>query len=338
MKKSFFISLVFSFSFNAFSITCPTVKDNTNSFKIERQSLFNRIKIKSKHILNLNCIEYIGDIPKKKFLSGLKEITFSKKLASKTIQCQKSIQALQFNEIDFSNPNWRPQGISFDKDLIYVSWYNRKMINGDFSTENGPLGQRISIINRKSLTYEHFRVLDKEGKPIIGHSDGISSDGNILYLANYNEGIYVFDLNSINLKNSSITPVAHISSKNCRFKMYRFGNLSFKDNHLYFTNYSTTAKDSMLFKYSLNENKIEIDLTQKLPSNIQGYAISGAHHFFISPVTKQESFLHKINDNNIKTFTILEGAEDLELLNQELMTVTEFENKRYILDLSNYLP
>ncbi|SEG23642.1 hypothetical protein SAMN05444920_102298 [Nonomuraea solani] len=105
-----------------------------------------------------------------------------------------------FDDKDQDTADWYPQGLtgSEDSDSIgvpafLVSWY--------FKPAAGERGIRLSFVSPKTLKYRHALLVlakpDGSYGPINIHAGGIACHGDLLYVADTEKGLRVFDLNKV---------------------------------------------------------------------------------------------------------------------------------------------
>lgn len=99
---------------------------------------------------------------------------------------------------DDEDENWYPQGITglrkAGKKYLLVSWYDK----------NKRKGVRVSLVdvtNPEDIRYRHILLVEpsqKKGfRPINIHAGGLATRKNVIYVADTNYGIRVFDINFI---------------------------------------------------------------------------------------------------------------------------------------------
>ncbi|MCP4913424.1 MAG: hypothetical protein GY909_09900 [Oligoflexia bacterium] len=342
MKKSLFIS-AFALSFySPFTLgkSCVTINEFTSN-----SSLISTIKNNSKHFLNGNCLV-------KKLNSPIERTNFSivsYLLERKTVQNYDSNDCLEttslsFDELDQNDHEWRPQGVAVQNDLGFVSWYHRLKVNGQITNQNGELGMRLSIIDLKTGAYNHFLLLDKDENRIIGHADGLAVQDNLLFVADYNFGLHIFDLNKINTYNKSIKRLGFLSTQKCRFPIYQMANLSLTKEKLLFTPYQQNSNRLNLFEIGLNDilTKDRIGtkmIHQQLPfKKVQGIGEISSNedskYIFLSQKDDKTSHLSlsTLNaDSKNQQFILPAGIEDAEVVNNVIYSVTEFEKRKSFL-------
>ncbi|MEV0389815.1 hypothetical protein [Nonomuraea sp. NPDC050643] len=105
-----------------------------------------------------------------------------------------------FDDKDQDTLDWYPQGLtgsadsdSFGVPAFLVSWY--------FKPKAGERGIRVSFVNPKTLKYRHALLVlakpDGSYGPINIHAGGIACHGDLLYVADTERGLRVFDLNNV---------------------------------------------------------------------------------------------------------------------------------------------
>jgi hypothetical protein len=105
-----------------------------------------------------------------------------------------------FDDKDQDTPDWYPQGLTGSDDsgnigipAFMISWY--------FKPKTGERGIRVSFLSPKSLKYQHALLVlarpDGSYGPINIHAGGIACFGDLLYVADTERGLRVFDLNNV---------------------------------------------------------------------------------------------------------------------------------------------
>jgi hypothetical protein len=105
-----------------------------------------------------------------------------------------------FDDKDQDTTDWYPQGLTCAEDsgsigvpAFMVSWY--------FKPEAGERGIRVSFASPKSLKYQHALLVEAKPDgsygPIDIHAGGIAAHGDLLYVADTERGLRVFDLGNL---------------------------------------------------------------------------------------------------------------------------------------------
>lgn len=112
---------------------------------------------------------------------------------------------IKWDSTDQGTSDWTPQGLALGVlgsiDYSIVSWhYNNPSSSGNIYAPNG---SRISILDTTSLsstTYRNVILVKPTGtgtySPVLLHVGGLAIAGNYLYVADTDDGMWVFDLNN----------------------------------------------------------------------------------------------------------------------------------------------
>lgn len=342
LRRNLFTSLVlFSTTLSfAYGKSCVEV----SSFK-QNSSLLTKLKTNTKHFLNGNCLV-------KKINSPIEKTNFTivpyllERQARANIEINDCYQltSLTFDKQDQEDHQWRPQGVSFQNGYGFVSWYHRKTIDGKLTNQNGELGMRLSIIDLKTGLYNHFLLIDKDEKRIIGHADGLVVKDNLAFVADYNYGIHIFDLNNVNSYNRSIKRLGSIKTDSCRFPIYQMANLSLYNEKISFTPYQQQPDKLNLFQFELEDifNKERFGakmVNQQLPfQKVQGFSEykhkDQNKYLFLSQKGELNSQLiltDMKNGSKVFKYNLPAGIEDAEVKDKEVVTVTEFDKRKAFL-------
>tara|TARA_R110002072_G_scaffold64203_5_gene159765 strand:- start:108629 stop:109681 length:1053 start_codon:yes stop_codon:yes gene_type:complete len=310
----------------------------------DNSSVIQNTKYRIKSFLNGKCLHRVKTTPLTiKSMDKVKLLNFiapqALELRDTRNTCLKMTK-LSFSQRDQKDNTWRPQGVAKVKDIAFISWYHRKKISGALTLQNGNEGMRISIIDLEKLKYQHYKVKDESGKTIIGHADGLAIYENLLFLADYHYGIHILDLQSIDHRKKIISRINSISTENCQFPIYKFGNLSINQKNMTMQFSAYPSKQNIL---NINSLKIK-DLISKerdlsihsekrgLPySKVQGLAQHDHSYYILNQNDHTSSTLTKTDLNTQTTYLLPSGVEDAEIFENELMTVTELDENKSIL-------
>jgi len=89
----------------------------------------------------------------------------------------------QWDRKDCDTKDWYPQGIDGRGGTILVSWYSKR---------DGTA--RLSVVDVKARRYGHVALVTADGKPVKTHAGGLAWREDLLYVADTNRGLRVFDL------------------------------------------------------------------------------------------------------------------------------------------------
>lgn len=343
MRKKLIIKIFFLF---IFFCKCSFASSCGEEIKIiSKNSFLKNVKFKIKNTFNNSCFKKSieGDLyPKKLDISNIKKITFSRKL-SKNYHKDDCIAYDQyyFDKEDQEDDSWRPQGATMVKEFAMISWYHRAGINGELTLKNGEKGMRLSLINLEDGTYDHIGFRDELNQIIVGHGDGLAIYKNLLFLADYNYGIHIFDMNQLDVKKMLLKRINSIKVDQCKFPLYKFGNLSFGNFRgkkvLSFSNY-TNISDKLHLQYMTIESLIngaQIDhgiIHLSLPyTKVQGVTMRGPDYYFTRQSAENKSELIKTNLLGQVVYALPPGVEDSQAFDNQLITVTEFNKNKSII-------
>ena len=106
-------------------------------------------------------------------------------------------EGYQWNEGDEDTDHFHPQGITGDdeKNMDVVSWHGQP--GGDGPSDRG----RVSFVDRDKGTYRHVLLVDAkedgEFDQVETHAGGITMRGPLMYVAETNDGLSVYDTRDI---------------------------------------------------------------------------------------------------------------------------------------------
>jgi len=89
----------------------------------------------------------------------------------------------QWDRVDSSTSEWYPQGVDGRGHLLLVSWYSK--LTG---------AARLSVVDLDAGRYGHVALVTGDGKPVKTHAGGLAWREDLLYVADTNRGLRVFDL------------------------------------------------------------------------------------------------------------------------------------------------
>ena len=89
----------------------------------------------------------------------------------------------QWDRADSATKDWSPQGIDGRGAIVLVSWYSKR---------DG--AARLSVVDTAAGRYGHVALVTKDGKPVKTHAGGLAWREDLLYVADTNRGLRLFDL------------------------------------------------------------------------------------------------------------------------------------------------
>ena len=296
----------------------------------------------------------------KKFLHVLKLILLSAALLLLVLVAGLTV----YNRIKFSdfykartitakNPglwdNYVTQGLTYNTDKNYFATCGY-MKDGKTS--------RIYSIDKKSQKVSKFELLST-AKPFTGHSGGLQYADGKFFLANGEEGLYIFDSKVFDTDSGKVeigTPVK-MNDIACAFV--------FADNDFIYTgefahepyyvcnhhvSYNGKANTAILGKYSKSDLSKPVAY-YSLPNKVQGFATNNEGNIYLSTSwgLSPSSFLFYNKDSIIKLDEKYDGvplyflgeptavlsapsfSEDLDIVDGKIISCTEGASNKYII-------
>jgi hypothetical protein len=89
----------------------------------------------------------------------------------------------QWDREDSETKDWYPQGIDGRGSVVLVTWYSKR---------DG--AARLSVADTETGRYGHVALVTADGKPVTTHAGGLAWREDLLYVADTNRGLRLFDL------------------------------------------------------------------------------------------------------------------------------------------------
>lgn len=111
-----------------------------------------------------------------------------------------------WNSGDQKTAQWRPQGLSglahAERKFLLISWYHR---SEDISTNKGVRLSLVDVTKMDDVRYRHLLLVEPTAdaekypvfQPVHIHAGGLAVVGNLLFVADTEHGLRVFDLNQV---------------------------------------------------------------------------------------------------------------------------------------------